>query len=139
MPVQTKIDKSKPVGSIMGETHNKAAFIQNGIEFDNRGKRITALSPEEITAGKAEVAAIEAATKSSEANEDAAKAAEALNKKEADKAAAEAPPKPVNDEMPNFANFTKSDMVNHARNVFNVEMDPKKLWQALKDQLEGLY
>jgi len=137
MAIQHNLDKTKSFGTVVGG--GGSMFAQNGILFNTHGVRISELTAEEIKAEEAEKAAAEAYQKAIEANDNAKVAIATADSKKAEEMAKLAGPEPINPEMPDFANWTKADMINLARNKKNVEISPQKTWAAVRTQLEGLY
>jgi len=137
MAIQYELDKTKPFGKVVGG--GGAMLTQRGITFNVQGKRVSELTAEEVKAEAAEKAAAEAYQRSIKADEEAKSAVEAADQKKSEEAAKLAGPAPVNPNIPDVTNWTKADMINHAKNVFGVNVNPQKTWAAIKEQLEGLY
>ena len=138
MAIQTVLDKNAPYGQLYGEIHNCAMYVQNGIEFDAKGNRVTPITLAEKEADEAEKAAKKAQALAKEAFREANEELSVAQRIEAE----EAEKKKItfrNPEMPDFSDWTKKDMINHARNRFGVTVDSKKTHASIKSQLEELY
>ena len=139
MGIQYTLDRTKSIAEIIGETHNKARYYQNGIEFDAAGDRVSKLTSEEVVAQRAEEAAAEVVREAEEAKAAAEMAVSEADARAAAKADAYKPAPEPNPEMPDFTNWVKADMINIAFNKFGVKVSANKTWQAIRDQVEGLF
>jgi len=135
-----KIDWDKPYGRMIGEIQNGARYNQDGIDFDVNGNRVTPITEAEL---EAECVANEAAGKVSEA--EAAKKA-AVQKASTVLAAslAEDPLAPkevkVDTSMPDFDSWSKTDLMNFARNKYpNIRITARVTKAELLAKLKSQY
>lgn len=138
MAIQYNLNKNEPYGKVIGDSITGARFTQNNIEFGVDGKRISKLTTEELDAEAAIKAANEVIENATRKKEEAMAAVVRSDRKDEAEIAKEVV-SDVPDNMPDFSNSTKADMINHAFNVFGVSVSSNKTWQAIKDQVEGLY
>ncbi|MCP3668330.1 MAG: hypothetical protein GY696_38575 [Gammaproteobacteria bacterium] len=134
-----QLDKTKHYGMIIGESPNGAVYVQDEIEFDATGRRVTNLTDEEARAEKAFAALAREEAAAEEEKKSATAAVKKENAEAAEAAEAAKPPEPDKD-MPDFdVGWTKAMLISHASKVFGATLDSRATHAQLVAKCKSLY